>query len=454
MNSSKKKKVVTLLIACIIAIGLFALFQKYYSVQPVSLVIEVKSDRNDNYQVYYDTLGNKQWNDDNSVIQNYDGSNEFKKLKFNIPIDTKNIRIDLGTIPNNIEIQGFYLEKGKEYNITKKDINGEIGGLIIDESNGFKLNVETEDSYIVLQNIEGILNNLNGRPIILTTIMIIGSILLGGLTAKSLKGLKESIKFIKISFSNAQMIKSLSINDFRNKYASSYLGIIWGFIQPLVTILVYWFVFQVGFRSADVGDVPFILWFIAGIIPWFFFSDAWPSTTGVFTEYSYLVKKVVFKIEILPIVKIMSSLFVHLFFIIFIYVIAALYGYYPDIYSLQFIYYSFAMIVLVYSLSIITSAVVLFFRDLSQIINILMNMGFWITPIGWQLTMLPNSVARIFKLNPVYYIVTGYRDAFVDKIFFWQRPYETIYFWMLCLVTLLIGIRLFNKLRPHFSDVI
>ena len=454
MNSSKKKKVVTLLIACIIAIGLFALFQKYYSVQPVSLVIEVKSDRNDNYQVYYDTLGNKQWNNDNSVIQNYDGSNEFKKLKFNIPIDTKNIRIDLGTIPNNIEIQGFYLEKGKEYNITKKDINGEIEGLIIDESNGFKLNVETEDSYIVLQNIEGILNNLNGRPIILTTIMIIGSILLGGLTTKSLKGLKESIKFIKISFSNAQMIKSLSINDFRNKYASSYLGIIWGFIQPLVTILVYWFVFQVGFRSADVGDVPFILWFIAGIIPWFFFSDAWPSTTGVFTEYSYLVKKVVFKIEILPIVKIMSSLFVHLFFIIFIYVIAALYGYYPDIYSLQFIYYSFAMIVLVYSLSIITSAVVLFFRDLSQIINILMNMGFWITPIGWQLTMLPNSVARIFKLNPLYYIVTGYRDAFVDKIFFWQRPYETIYFWMLCLVTLLIGIRLFNKLRPHFSDVI
>ena len=449
MNSNKSKKAIILLIACITAIGLFALFQKYYSVQPVSLVIEVKSDRNDNYQVYYDTLGNEQWSDDNSVTQNYDGSNEFKKLKFNIPIDTKNIRIDIGTIPNNIEIQKFYLEKGEKYNITKEEINGEINGLTIDESNGFKLNVETEDSYIVLQNVESILNNLNGRPI-----MIIGSILLGGLTAKSLKGLKESIKFIKISFSNVQMIKSLSMNDFRNKYASSYLGIIWGFIQPLVTILVYWFVFQVGFRSADVGDVPFILWFIAGIIPWFFFSDAWPSTTGVFTEYSYLVKKVVFKIEILPIVKIMSSLFVHLFFIIFIFVIAALYGYYPDIYSLQFIYYSFAMIVLVYSLSIITSAVVLFFRDLSQIINILMNMGFWITPIGWQLTMLPNSIARIFKLNPLYYIVTGYRDAFVDKIFFWQRPYETIYFWMLCLVTLLIGIRLFNKLRPHFSDVI
>lgn len=451
---SNKKRAIVLLIACIVAVGLFTVFQKYYSVQPISLVIEVKSDRADNYQVYYDTLGDKAWNDAKSVIKNYDGSNEFKKLKFDIPVDTKNIRIDFGTTPSNIEIKDFNFEKNEIYNISEKDINGEVNGLTIDETDGFKVNVETEDSYIVLENVNKALNTLGGASPLLTTIMIIGSVLLGGLTAKSIKGLKEAVKFIKISLSNVGMIKSLSINDFRNKYASSYLGIIWGFIQPLITIAVYWFVFQVGFRSGDVGDAPFILWFIAGIIPWFFFSDAWPSTTGVFTEYSYLVKKVVFKIEILPIVKIISSLFVHLFFILFIYVIAALYGYYPSLYSLQFIYYSFAMIVLVYALSIITSAVVLFFRDLSQIINILMTMGFWITPIGWQLTMLPISVARIFKLNPLYYIVTGYRDAFVDKIFFWQRPYETLYFWMFCLVTLLIGIKLFNKLRPHFSDVI
>ena len=126
MNSNKKKKAISLLIACIIAVGLFALFQKYYNVQPISLVIEVKSDRNDNYQVYYDTLGNKQWSDDKSITQNYDGSNEFKKLKFNIPIDTKNIRIDLGTTPSNIEIQEFYLEKGEKYNFTKEEINEEI----------------------------------------------------------------------------------------------------------------------------------------------------------------------------------------------------------------------------------------------------------------------------------------------------------------------------------------
>ena len=68
--------------------------------------------------------------------------------------------------------------------------------------------------------------------------------------------------------------------------------------------------------------------------------------------------------------------------------------------------------------------------------------------------MLPGIAQRLFKLNPMYYIVTGYRDAFVDKIYFWQRPYETLYFWMFCLVTLCIGAKIFKKLKPHFSDVL
>ena len=107
-----------------------------------------------------------------------------------------------------------------------------------------------------------------------------------------------------------------------------------------------------------------------------------------------------------------------------------------------------------YAVCIFTSSVILFFRDLGQIVNIILNVGFWATPIGWQLSMLPDNIARLFKLNPLYYIVTGYRDAFVDKIYFWQRPYETLYFWAFCLVILLISVKIFNKLKPHFSDVI
>jgi teichoic acid transport system permease protein len=221
---------------------------------------------------------------------------------------------------------------------------------------------------------------------LLNIIMILGSLGLGWVAATAAAELKKTIKFLKTSFDNRSLIRTLSKNDFKNKFAASYLGIAWGFIHPLVTIAVYWFVFQVGFRQTNVGDKPFILWFIAGIIPWFFFSEALPSTSNVFLEYGYLVKKVVFKIEVLPAVKIISALFVHGFFILFIYLIMGIYGYYPDGYSLQFIYYSFALICIVYSVSVMSSAIILFFRDFCQIINIILSVGFCVNPIGWNLS--------------------------------------------------------------------
>ncbi len=452
--STAKKRGLILLIACFVAALLFAAANKYYNVQPIELNIQIKSDRMDKFQVYYDTIGDKSWSEENSESIIYSGSNNMEELKFKVPVDTKNIRVDFGTSPYNIEVGEFYFKKGESYAISTDDIDKEFDIEVKNKNDKLLVENNSNDSYIELENVDSILSNLGGRNVVLSTIMMVVSLLLGLAMGKSLMWAKESIKFVKLSLNNISMIKSLSKNDFRNKFASSYLGIIWGFIQPLVTIAVYWFVFQVGFRSTDVGNVPFILWFIAGIIPWFFFSEAFPSATGVFNEYSYLVKKVVFKIEILPCVKIISALFVHLFFILFIYIVSTVYGYYPDLCSLQFIYYCFAMIVLIYSLSIITSSIVLFFKDLSQIIGIVINVGFWATPIAWQLNILPDKLAFFFKLNPMYYIVTGYRDAFIYKIYFWQRPYATLYFWLFCLITLLVGVKIFNKLRPHFSDVI
>ena len=348
--STAKKRGLILLIACFVAALLFAAANKYYNAQPIELNIQIKSDRMDKFQVYYDTIGDKSWSEENSESIMYSGSNNVEELKFKIPIDSKNIRVDFGTSPYNMEVREFYFKKGESYAISTDDIDKEFDIEVKNKNDKLLVESNSNDSYIELENVDSILSNLGGRNVVLSTIMMVVSLLLGLSMGKSLMWAKESIKFVKLSLSNISMIKSLSKNDFRNKFASSYLGIIWGFIQPLVTIAVYWFVFQVGFRSTDVGNVPFILWFIAGIIPWFFFSEAFPSATGVFNEYSYLVKKVVFKIEILPCVKIISALFVHLFFILFIYIVSTVYGYYPDLCSLQFIYYCFSIIVLIYSL--------------------------------------------------------------------------------------------------------
>ena len=247
---------------------------------------------------------------------------------------------------------------------------------------------------------------------------------------------------------------NLAKNDFKTKYAGSYLGIIWAFIQPIVTVLVYWFVFEVGFRSGAVMEVPWVLWLIAGIVPWFFFSDALNGGTTSLIEYSYLVKKVVFQIDILPIVKIISALFVHIFFVAFTIFMYVINGIYPTVYALQVIYYSLCLFIFVLGLTYVTSAVIVFFRDLGQIINILLQVGIWMTPIMWDETMMGEGTRWILKVNPIYYIVNGYRESMISHVWFWENPTQLIYFWFVTVCVFALGIVMFRRLKVHFADVL
>ena len=140
-------------------------------------------------------------------------------------------------------------------------------------------------------------------------------------------------------YRNRRLVLKLARNDFKTRYAGSYLGTIWAFIQPIVTILVYWFVFAVGFKSTmENVQIPFVLYLVAGIVPWFFFQDALVGGTNALIEYNYLVKKVVFNISVLPIVKIVSALFVHGFFVMFTMILYMGYGRFPDLYYMQILY--------------------------------------------------------------------------------------------------------------------
>ena len=201
---------------------------------------------------------------------------------------------------------------------------------------------------------------------------------------------------------------------------------------------------------------PFVLWLIAGLVQWFFFQEVLSGGTNALMEYSYLVKKVVFQIDILPIIKLISALFVHLFFIAFTIILYACYVYYPDLYTLQMLYYTFAMMILLLGLIYATSAIVVFFKDLGQIINIILQIGVWMTPIMWNFDGMELNpiLITILKLNPIYYIVAGYRDSLINKAGFWDQPGMTIYYWILTIVLFIIGTKIFKKLKPHFADVL
>ncbi len=288
---------------------------------------------------------------------------------------------------------------------------------------------------------------------------IVSCIILEGIYFVFIK-MYEKIVILPIElYQNRRLVWKLAKNDFKTRYAGSYLGIVWAFVQPVITVLLYWFVFTVALPSRAVAikgdlEVPYILWLIAGIVPWFFFSEALSNGTNALLEYNYLVKKVVFKISILPIIKIISALFVHAFFIMFSLILFVCYGYYPDLYTLQIFYYSFCMFVFVLGLCYVTCSIIIFFRDLGQIISIILQVGIWATPILWNITNLSPKLRVIFKLNPMNYIVEGYRNALIDKIWFWETFYSTAYFWILTICIFALGSLVFKRLKVHFADVL
>ena len=163
-------------------------------------------------------------------------------------------------------------------------------------------------------------------------------------------------------------------------------------------------------------------------------------------EYNFLVKKVVFKISVLPIIKIVGALFTHIFFTGILVLMTLLYGYKPSLYMLQVIYYSFCLFMLVLALSYFNCAVVIFFRDLQQIINIGLQIGMWATPIMWNIDTFSDKYKVIFKLNPLTYIVGGFRSSMYGRQWFWEHFYSTTYFWILTISLFFIGAMVFKKL--------
>ena len=268
---------------------------------------------------------------------------------------------------------------------------------------------------------------------------------------------------IKDILTNKKLIQKLAKNDFKQKFAGSTLGVIWAFVQPIITILVYWIVFDKALNQGTQGtkagiSAPFVLWLSAGIVPWFYFSEVLSAGTVVLHEYNYLVKKVVFPIDVLPVVKAVSSLFVHGFFVLFTLLVYILYGFAITPYILQAIYYSCAMMILTIGLIYLTSSLCVFFKDMAQLVNIFLQVGIWATPIMWNFDgmpdKIPNWLAIVLQLNPMYYITSGYRDSFIAQTGFWEKPVLTIYFWCFTILVFLLGTHVFKKLQPQFADAL
>ncbi|MBE3606331.1 ABC transporter permease [Campylobacter sp. RM13119] len=267
--------------------------------------------------------------------------------------------------------------------------------------------------------------------------------------------LKEFYRFLKHIYSNRELLVSLIKNDFKKQYLGSYLGLVWAFVQPLTFVVVIWFVFEMGFRAAPTADsTPFFLYLITGMIPWFFISNALINGTGAIVSNSFLVKKVSFRVSILPLIEIGSALIIHLALVGFLIITFLLYGYMPTVYWIQLPFYILCSIMLLLGLSWLTSAIRVFVKDIGNFITVLTQIGFWATPIFWSTEMVPEKYQWILRLNPAFYIVDGYRNTFIKGSWFWEDQSIMLYYFGLTIFCLGFGAIVFKRLRPHFGDVL
>ena len=178
------------------------------------------------------------------------------------------------------------------------------------------------------------------------------------------------------------------------------------------------------------------------------------SCSSAITSQSFLVKKIVFNVKLLPVVKIGSALIVSIIFWLLLVICLLVYGYYPDLNWVGVIYFLGCAVALILSLGLLLSSITVFMPDVGQMVSIFIQVMFWATPIFWNKDMLHGKLQLIILFNPFAYIVDGIRDSVIYDIPFCGHYKNGLFFWVFTIVLFIIGNRVFNKLRPHFADVL
>ena len=255
------------------------------------------------------------------------------------------------------------------------------------------------------------------------------------------------MKFFKSLYEYRELLKSSIKKDIGGKYKNSVLGVLWSFLYPLLQIAVYAIVFPLIMRSNMENYTVFVC---CGLIPWNFFSTAISRSSFTMIENGNILKKVYFPREILPISVVTSEAvnFVISTIIILAFVLGTGMGltwyviFYPVILLIQYI--------LLIGISLFVSSITVYFRDLQHFIGIALQLLFYATPIVYATNIIPESYQWILRLNPMTFIIDGYRS-----IFYYQQQPDFISLGITLLVSLIlcvVGYLLFSKLQKRFAE--
>jgi lipopolysaccharide transport system permease protein/teichoic acid transport system permease protein len=259
-------------------------------------------------------------------------------------------------------------------------------------------------------------------------------------------------QLFRVLYRHQAMILAMVARDLQSRYVGTLGGILWTFAHPLAVIVIFYFVFTVGFRSQGPDRTPFLLWFVCGMIPWFFFNESLMAAATSITSHAHLIKKTIFPSEILPVVSVTAGLVLHS---VFLFILAGMLVAFDVQFAagrLLIVYFLFCTCVLSLGLGWLLSAVQVFYRDVSHVLSIVLNLWFWVTPIVWPSEKIPSEYRGWLFCNPMYYIIEGYRGLLIFNKTIWPSAEHTAYFWGVVLAVFWAGAYVFGRLKPEFVE--
>ncbi|RDC44334.1 ABC transporter [Adlercreutzia equolifaciens subsp. celatus] len=254
-----------------------------------------------------------------------------------------------------------------------------------------------------------------------------------------------------------KQILSLGLFDLKKTSAGAVLGPLWFFAKPAVYILVFWFALEVGLRSADQtgSDVPYILWLMGGLIPWFYIQEILGTGINIFKRYSYLVTKIKFPLAGIPTIFSISTFVIQLGLVVALLVVYFLCGQPLDLYLLQLPVALVLMFVFFNMFSLVTSLLSAISKDFMNLMKTLSTPLFWLSGIIFNVFKLQVPIVQlILMFNPITFIVTMYRCAVYDKMWIWEKPEAVIGFIIVFVVTLVVTLVIYRRTHEEVADVL
>ncbi|WP_303021353.1 ABC transporter permease [Faecalibaculum rodentium] len=259
------------------------------------------------------------------------------------------------------------------------------------------------------------------------------------------------MQLFKNLYAYRELLKTNIKKDIRGRYKGSFLGVLWSFINPLLQVVVYWIVFPYLMGRAADGE-NYLIYLITGLIPWTFFLTTVSGGTTVIKANSGIIKKVYFPREILPISTVASGL-VNFFIscvIIVLFLLGSGVGVAVTIIQVPVIALVEAMLAL--GIVFILSALDAYIQDIENIVQFILNMMLYGSPIIYHLSQFSNAglLYRLISLNPMTVLINAYRDAFMYHT--WVNWESLGMVALLSLILVIIGYNIFRKLEKGFAE--